>query len=210
MTIPLDMPARAVAFSNGGNVLAVACDGHGSDKVSSLVLFEHLYMETMIEALCMSLNPRLGMNSPMAVLDGSADVLEHIFKLSGKRRLTRLSGAEGHKDRMLSICFGPDDLTIFIRRLHSLPFVQIKTPPSKQRCESEESNFVGAQPLVGPVPSWIFLCIHCSHESIVEHHMPNACLVLSLNADNQFSISPHPRTKMKIRHDARAACRRGW
>lgn len=112
MTIPLEMPARAVAFNNGGNVLAVACDGHGSDKVSSLVLFEHLYMETMIEALCMSLNPRLGKNSPMAVLDGSADVLEHIFKLSGKRRLTRSSSAEGHRDKMLSICFGPDDMTI--------------------------------------------------------------------------------------------------
>mmetsp|Transcript_30644 Transcript_30644/g.75180 ORF Transcript_30644/g.75180 Transcript_30644/m.75180 type:complete len:435 (-) Transcript_30644:92-1396(-) len=105
--LPLELPPRAVAFNKRGDVLTVACDGQNGQ--TSLITYDYLYVEGMLEALCMALHPRLGAHSPLAVLDGAADVLEKSFSMSQKTRLVERARTEGSSGRTLSIAFSPDD-----------------------------------------------------------------------------------------------------
>lgn len=76
-----DRPCKALSFSDSGDFLALCRDwspgalSAGSDgqihKSSEISVYQHSYVDEMMEAMCMSLHPRLGASSPAQVgVDG--------------------------------------------------------------------------------------------------------------------------------------------
>lgn len=67
-------PCKALSFSGNGAFLAVCRDWSPDalaagqmQRSSEISIYQHSYVDEMMEAMCMSLHPRLGASSPAQV-----------------------------------------------------------------------------------------------------------------------------------------------